>query len=293
MPADRIDIDVSLVRRLVDGQFPQWTALSIEPCDPMGWDNYTYRLGDDMKIRMPSAARYAAQTEKEHRWLPKLAPRLPLPIPAPLVIGEPADRYPWPWSISRWIEGDTATLANIDDLSQFATDLAQFLVALQQIDSTDGPPAGTHNFFRGEPLTVYDAQTKQAIDALGDRIDVDAASAVWEAALKSTWTGPPVWVHGDVSPGNLLVIDGRLSAVIDFGSSGVGDPACDLAIAWTLFAADSREAFRAAMGVDDGTWMRGCGWALWKALITLAGDPVEANGAFDIITGILTHSPLS
>jgi len=134
MPADRIDIDVSLVRRLVTDQFPRWADLPITPADPMGWDNYTYRLGSDMKVRLPSAARYASQTEKEHRWLPKLAPRLPLPIPAPLVIGEPADRYPWPWSISRWIEGDTATLANIDDLSQFATDLAQFLVALQQID---------------------------------------------------------------------------------------------------------------------------------------------------------------
>jgi aminoglycoside phosphotransferase (APT) family kinase protein len=188
-------------------------------------------------------------------------------------MGQPAAGYPWHWSIYRWLDGEIATSERIADLPQFARDLAQFLVALYQIDPTGGPPPGPHNFFRGGSLTVYDGETRQAIAALDGAIDTGAATAVWEAALAATWRDPPVWVHGDVAAGNLLVENGRLSAVIDFGSSGVGDPACDLAIAWTLFAGESRETFRAALPVDDATWARGRGWTLWKALITLAALP--------------------
>jgi len=295
MPDDRIDINISLVRKLVDSQFPQWVDLPITAAEPMGWDNYTYRLGTDMKVRLPSASRYAMQVEKEHRWLPKLASFLPLPIPAPAAVGKPAYGYPWPWSISRWIDGDVAGLDRIADLSEFAVDLAQFLNALQAVDATNGPPAGPQNFYRGGPLTVYDAETRRAIDALGDRIDTVAMIALWDAALQSTWTGPPVWVHGDVSAGNLLVKDGRLSAVIDFGSSGVGDPACDLAIAWTRLSTESREAFRAALNADDGLWIRGCAWALWKALITVdtAAHPPGARSPKEVIDEIVARGPLS
>ena len=298
MHSERIDIDVSLVRRLVEAQFPQWAGLPITPAEPMGWDNYTYRLGNDMKVRLPSAARYAAQVEKEHRWLPRLAQLLPLPIPTPLAIGNATDEYPWPWSISHWIDGDSASTGHIDDLSQFAVDLAQFLNALQDIDATGGPQAGQHNFFRGGPLTVYDAEVRNAVAVLEGKIDDSGVMAVWENALEATWTGVmAVWVHGDVSPGNLLVKEGQLSAVIDFGGLGVGDPACDLAIAWTFFSGNSRDLFRKVLQVDSSTWTRGCGWALWKALISAAGsssvDSAEANRHFSVIDDILANGPLS
>ncbi|SFP91456.1 Predicted kinase, aminoglycoside phosphotransferase (APT) family [Mesorhizobium sp. NFR06] len=270
-------IDTDLVRRLVDAQFPKWRDLPVGPVAFSGWDNRTFHLGDAMTVRLPSAAPYSLQVEKEQRWLPKLAPLLPLPIPTPLAMGEPAEGYPWHWSVYRWIEGDTAKTGRIDDLDAFAVSLADFLVALRGIDPTGGPGPGQHNFHRGGPLTVYDSEARQAIAALEGRIDTQAAAAVWEAALAATWHGSPVWFHGDVASGNLLVKDGDLSAVIDFGTSGVGDPSCDLAITWTFFEGASREAFRARIAVDATAWARGRGWALWKALITVAGH--DANQA--------------
>ena len=294
MRIDETNIDVALVRGLLAAQFPQWADLPITPAVPQGWDNRTFRLGKCMTARLPSAERYAAQVEKEHRWLPRLAPHLPLPIPVPLARGAPAGAYPWPWSVYRWIEGETATAGRIADPHRFAAALARFLTALQRIDPTNGPPPGPHNFFRGGPLKVYDAETRQAITALEDEIDTGAVTAVWEAALASTWHGPPVWVHGDIAAGNLLVEDGRLSAVLDFGTSGVGDPSCDLAIAWTLFGDESREAFRAALGLDGATWARGRGWTLWKALITLAGQKdaktPEAREAGRVIDEVLAEN---
>jgi len=270
MHAGEVIIDAALVKRLLAAQFPRWADLPITPVMPQGWDNRTFRLGEHMTMRLPSAERYAAQVEKEHRWLPRLTPHLPLPIPVPLARGVPADGYPWPWSVYRWIKGETATVELIADQRRFATALARFLTALQRIDPTDGPSPGPHNFFRGGPLRIYDAETRQAIIMLDGDIDTGAATAVWEAALAATWHGPPVWVHGDVATGNLLVEDGRLSAVIDFGTSGVGDPSCDLSISWTLFEGEARDAFRASLELDDATWARGRGWTLWKALITLA-----------------------
>ena len=268
--AGEVHIDTALIKRLLAAQFPHWADLPVSPTVPQGWDNRTFRLGERMTVRLPSAERYVAQVEKEHRWLPRLAPHLPLPIPVPLGRGVPADGYPWPWSIYRWIEGETATIGRIADPHRFATGLARFLVALQRVDPTDGPPPGPHNFFRGGSLMIYNAETRQAITALEGEIDTGAATAVWEAALAATWHGQPVWFHGDVAWGNLLVEEGRLSAVIDFGTSGVGDPSCDLAISWTLFGGESREAFRAVLQPDDATWARGRGWTLWKALIMLA-----------------------
>ncbi|MDX8524668.1 aminoglycoside phosphotransferase family protein [Mesorhizobium sp. MSK_1335] len=270
-------IDTGLVRRLVDAQFPQWRDLPVSPVVFGGWDNRTFHLGDDMTVRLPSAARYSLQVEKEHRWLPKLAPLLPLPIPTPLAMGEPAEGYRWHWSVYRWIEGDTAKSVRVADLGVFAVALADFLVALRGIDPAGGPGPGLHNFHRGGPLSVYDGEARQAIAALDGRIDAQAATAVWDAALAATWHGSPVWFHGDVASGNLLVEDRRLSAVIDFGTSGVGDPSCDLAISWTFLEGESREAFRTRIAVDDATWARGRGWTLWKALITVAGH--DANQA--------------
>ncbi len=271
-PSERVGIDEALVGRLIAAQFPGWTDLPVTRL-AAGHDNRSFRLGETMIARLPSHERYAAQAEKEQRWLPYLAARLPLPIPTPLVIGAPGERYPWRWQVLRWIEGDTAAAAPVADLTRFALDLAGFLAALQRIDATGGPAAGPHSFWRGGSLATYDAETRAAIAALGERIDAAAATAMWEAALAATWNGPPVWVHGDVAPGNLLVRGGRLAAVIDFGCSAVGDPACDLVIAWTYLDAPARAAFRDALPLDDATWTRAAGWALWKALIVLAHGP--------------------
>jgi aminoglycoside phosphotransferase (APT) family kinase protein len=290
-PATKVDINASLVGQLVTAQFPQWADLPIRPVKLDGWDNRTFRLGEDMSVRLPSAERYSAQVEKEQRWLPRLAPDLPLPIRVPLAMGVPANGYPWHWSVYQWLEGENATSERIDDLHRFATMLGRFLSALQQIEPAGGPPPGQHNFFRGGPLATYDGETRDAIASLHGKIDTDAVTAVWESALKATWHGTPVWLHGDVSAENLLVRGGRLRAVIDFGSSAVGDPASDLTIAWTLFSEESREAFRAALPVDRATWARGRGWALWKGLITLAEhidtDPSEAGNARRAIDEIL------
>jgi aminoglycoside phosphotransferase (APT) family kinase protein len=268
-----VDINTALVRELISTQFPQWADLPIRPVQFDGWDNRTFHLGDGMTVRLPSGEAYAAQVEKEQRWLPRLAPQLPLSIPVPLATGVPGSGYPWPWSVYRWLDGETAMNGRIADLTEFATTLAHFLTALQRIDPTGGPPPGPHNFYRGGPLTVYEGEARQAIAALNGKIDTGAATEVLDAALASSWQGAPVWFHGDIAAGNLLVRNGRLSAIIDFGTSGVGDPACDLAIAWTLFEGESREAFRSALLLDHATWARGRGWTLWKALIVYAGLP--------------------
>ena len=278
MDFDKQLIDETLVRRLVATQFPQWKNLAVRAVARSGWDNRTFHLGEEMLVRLPSAARYAGQVEKEHIWLPRLAPSLPRSIPTPQAMGEPAEGYPWKWSVYRWLEGETAASARIGDLREFATSLAGFLVAFQRCDSTGGPLAGAENFHRGGSLSVYDAETRQAIAALKGRIDTDAATELWEEALATSWQGAPKWVHGDVSAGNLLVRDGRLSAVIDFGQLGVGDPACDLAIAWTMFAGDGRLAFRSLLPLDAGTWTRGRAWTLWKALL-VASDLTNTNAA--------------
>jgi aminoglycoside phosphotransferase (APT) family kinase protein len=287
------EINASLVRRLIAAQFPGWADLPVRPVEFDGWDNRTFRLGDGLAVRMPSAAMYVLQVEKEQRWLPRLAPLLPLPIPTPVAMGNPSEDYPWPWSIYRWIEGEIAATAPGVDRVRFARSLAQFLNALRRVDATGGPPPGPHNFYRGGRLSIYDGETRRALAGLAGKIDTVAAAAVWDAALKADWRGPAVWLHGDMSATNLLVKNGRLSSVIDFGSSGVGDPACDTTIAWTYLSGKSREVFRAALAQDDATWARGRGWALWKALIVYAGHcqthPHEARKARQIIDAVLAE----
>jgi aminoglycoside phosphotransferase (APT) family kinase protein len=270
---DRPPIAVGLVRRLVAAQFPQWADLPIRPVAASGWDNRTFHLGDAMSVRLPSAAPYALAVEKEHRWLPTLAPQLPLPIPVPLAKGQPGEGYPHPWSVYRWLDGEPASIAGIGNATEFGTAVAGFLTALRRVDATGGPLPGQHNWFRGGPLRTYDGQTRRAIEALDDRICGATATRIWHTALQASDDRPPVWFHGDVAPGNLLVKDGALVAVIDFGTSGIGDPSCDLAIAWTTLSGASREAFRTGLAADPATWARGRGWALWKALITYANAP--------------------
>ncbi|BCZ96330.1 aminoglycoside phosphotransferase family protein [Legionella pneumophila serogroup 1] len=264
-------IDEKLVCRLIASQFPHYSNLPVKPVAVGGWDNRTFHLGKDMLVRLPSAEQYELQVEKEQQWLPQLASLLPVPIPTPLAKGMPGEGYPWKWSIYRWLEGETIVSANLSNLNEIAKDLATFLTAFHQIDSSGGPKPGMHSFYRGGDLKIYDPETRQAIDYLKGKIDTDHATEIWETALNTSWQGTPVWVHGDISAGNLLVKNGKLCAVIDFGQLSVGDPACDLAITWTLFAGDSRKIFREMLALDKGTWFRGQAWALWKALIVAAG----------------------
>jgi aminoglycoside phosphotransferase (APT) family kinase protein len=268
---DRSSIDLPLARRLVDSQFPLWSDLPITEVEADGWDNRTFRLGRELTVRLPSGDWYAKQVEKEQRWLPVLALELPLPIPSPVALGAPDAGFPYPWSVYGWLEGELASKAPIDDLGAFATTLAGFLNALGRIDATDGPRPGEHNFFRGGPLATYEEEALQALETLGDEVPRDEVNRAWEDAMTTSWERAPVWLHGDVASGNLLVRDGRLAAVLDFGSSGVGDPACDVVIAFTFLSGASRDRFRAALDVDADTWSRGRGWGLWKALISLVG----------------------
>lgn len=270
MHVDELDIDVALVRRLLTGQFPGWADLPVEAVDSAGTDNAMYRLGDTMAVRLPRIHWATGQVAKEHEWLPRLAPQLPLAIPGPLGKGEPAKGYPWSWSIYTWLDGENATAAHVRDEAEMATDLAGFIAALQHVDGTGGPAPCAENFFRGAPLASRDAQTRAALDALRGVIDVDAAARAWAVARDAPeWTGSSVWIHGDLQAGNLLAVDGRLSAVIDFGGLGVGDPACDVMVAWSLFSSEARPIFRRALHVDDATWARGRGWALSTALVGL------------------------
>ena len=270
MHADEVDVDASLVHRLLAAQFPQWTGVPIEPVHSAGTDNALYRLGGDMVVRLPRILGATGQAEKERQWLPRLAPLLPLPIPVPLAKGMPAEGYPWPWSVYRWLEGETATIERVADPRQAATDLGRFVAAMQRIDPAGGPPPGAHNSWRGVPLGRRDAETRVAIEALRGTLDAEAVTAAWEAALQApAWHGPAVWLHGDLNAANLLVQDGRLNAVIDFGCLGVGDPACDLMAAWTYLSAETRDVFHAALPADDATWVRGRGWALSFGLIAL------------------------
>jgi len=290
MHAAEIAIDAALVRRLLVAQFPQWAELPLTPAEPQGWDNRTFRLGIDLCVRLPSAIGYTPQIEKEHRWLPCLASRLPLPIPTPIALGQPGEGYPWRWSIYRWLAGETSAAAHIADRVAFAQDLAHFLAGLQSIGASTGPQPGLHSAYRGGPLAFYEAEARRAIVALQDLIDAETVTRVLDAALATRWGHPPVWFHGDVAANNLLVRAGRLCAVIDFGCAGVGDPACDLVIAWTFFEGESRAAFRAALQHDDATWARARGWALWKALILLdkdRGDPHKSAELGRIIGAIL------
>ena len=270
MHADEVDTDVSLVGRLLAAQFPRWADLPIKPFPSAGTDNALYRLGDDMAVRLPRIHWATGQVDKEHRWLPRLAPLLPLAIPVPLAKGTPGEGYPWHWSVYRWLDGENATIERITDPGQAATELARFVAALQRIDATGGPPPDAHNSFRGEPLARRDAATRAAIVSLAGTLDGDAVTAAWDAALQApVWHGPPVWIHGDLQSGNLLSVQGRLNAVIDFGCLGVGDPASDLMVAWNLLSAETRDVFRAALPVDEATWARGRGWALSVGLIAL------------------------
>jgi aminoglycoside phosphotransferase (APT) family kinase protein len=270
MHADEVVAEPPLVARLVSAQFPEWSSLRLSRLESSGTDNVMYRLGGELAVRLPRLPSAALQVEKEQRWLPHLAGALPLEIPSPVAGGEPGFGYPWRWSVYRWIPGVEATVQPPHDLTLAAHDLGRFVAALHAIDPAGGPSPGPHNSFRGEPLVRRDSATREAIAELAGVIDADTAASAWEAALAApTRENGPVWVHGDLTPANLLIQDDALSAVIDFGCLGVGDPAADAPAAWSVFTAATRGAFRAAARFDDATWARGRGWALSFGLIAL------------------------
>ena len=294
MAANIVQIDTALVRALVSEQFPLWANEPVNPVPRSGWDNRTFRLGTDLLVRMPSAAEYAAQVLREQPSLDYLGPRLPLETPTPVAMGRPGHGYPWPWSVYRWISGETAADAPPTNNDQFATDLADFLNALRSVGGDTGPPPGTENFYRGAGLVTYDKQFRKSQTRLHGQINTATALQIWDAALATEWMGDPVWVHGDIALGNLLLRAGRLAAVIDFGQVCVGDPACDYAIAWTYFRGRERETFRKRLAVDAQTWQRGSAWALWKASIIVAGltetNAIEAVSARQTIEEVLADA---
>jgi aminoglycoside phosphotransferase (APT) family kinase protein len=255
-----------VARRLVADQMPEWADLPVRTVARQGNDNRTFRLGDELAVRLPSHERYVAGVAKEDHALPLIAGHVSVRVPEPVATGTPTHYFPHPWSVRRWTDGEHPDLDATLDRRRFAADLGGFLRELREVPTDGGPVAGLHSFYRGCHVSVYGDQVQESLARLGDAVDADACRAVWDRAVRTVWTGPSVWFHGDVAAGNLLTSDGSLSAVIDFGTCGVGDPACDLVVAWTFLETDERAVFREAAGLDDDAWDRGRGWALWKAV---------------------------
>lgn len=292
MHADELDIDATLVHRLLSAQFPLWATLPLTPVSSSGTDHALYRLGEERVVRLPRIHWATGQVEQERRWLPRLAPHLPLAVPEQLAMGEPGEGYPWRWAVYRWLEGVNAVHSPHVDTIETAVALARFISALQAADPTGGPAADATSGGRGAPLAARDAETRWAIAESSNLVDANAVVAAWQDALSApAYDGPPVWIHGDLEPGNLLMRDGRLSAVIDFCCLCLGDPACDLIPAWSVFTGEARAAFRAALDVGDAAWARGKGWALSTAIIALPyyvdTNPVLAAGARRKIEAVL------
>jgi len=284
------DIDVPLVRRLIAEQFPQWAGLPVERLESSGTENAMFRLGADLVVRLPRHPGAVDDVRHEQRWLPRLGPRLPFATPEPLALGGPGTGFVWPWSVYRWLQGGNPVVGALTEPELLAKDLAAFIGALRRIDPDGGPPG-----YRGAPLADRDEEMRAAVAQLDGRVDTAAVTARWEEALRAPeYAGPPVWAHGDLMAGNLLVTGGRLAGVIDFGTVGVGDPAVDLITAWCLLPAAARGLFREAVDVDEAEWARGRGWALSIAVIALpyywhTNPPVAAN-ARHVIGEILAEA---
>ncbi|WP_051858169.1 aminoglycoside phosphotransferase family protein [Streptomyces cellulosae] len=290
MREGEVDIDDTLVERLIAGQFPRWAGLPVRRLESSGTENAVFRLGTDLVVRLPRHPGAVTDVEHEQRWLPRLGPRLPFASPEPLGLGGPGAGFTWPWSVYRWLDGRNPVVGGLEEPGLLAKDLAAFVGALRRVDPVGGP-AGC----RGVPPATRDEEMRAAIAALAGRADTDALTARWEEALRlPEYSGPPMWAHGDLMPGNLLVTGGRLSAVIDFATVGVGDPAVDLIAAWNLLPAHARGTFRDAVGADEAEWARGRGWALSIAVIALPyywdTNPPVAENSRHVIGEILAEA---
>jgi aminoglycoside phosphotransferase (APT) family kinase protein len=259
--ADEVPIYGPLVRSLIADQFPHWGQLPLERIASTGTDNAIFRLGPKMGVRLPRIEWAVQQVDRELEWLPLLGPLLPAAVPTPLAKGEPGRSYPFPWLVYRWLDGEDPQRCQVPDSKRFGQDLAAFITALESVETTGGPPAGQ----RGQSQLRVDRVTQAAIRGLGT--DGKRAMNVWRSALDAQpWPGPPVWVHGDLLPGNVLVHDGRLAGIVDWSGAGVGDPACDGMLAWSL-PPEARAAFRAALNFDAETWTRARGWVVQQAVL--------------------------
>lgn len=290
MHEDEVEIDAALVRRMIARQFPAWASLPARRLASSGTENAMFRLGTELVVRLPRRPSAVADVAHERRWLPRLGPQLPVATPEPVGLGEPDEDFPWPWSVYRWLDGRNPVAGAVESPERLAEELGVFVAALRRTDVQDGPSAQ-----RGAPLTTRDEPTRAALEQLTGRIDTDRVTSLWERALRAPeHGGAPAWMHGDLSPGNVLVSDGRLSAVIDFGCAGVGDPAVDLIVAWNLLPASARDTFRKTVGADDAEWARGRGWALSISLIQLPyywhTNPALAENSRHVIAEILAEA---
>lgn len=259
-----VPTDAELVRRLVASQFPHFGDLEVVAFPSTGTVNAIYRLGDDLYVRLPRHRRWVDDLQKELRWLTVLGPQLPFATPEPVAAGDPGCGFPFRWAIYRWLPGDVYTRERIDDETEAAADMASFVSTLRRIEVSDGPPSGRL------PLRQLDESTRWALASMSNEIDVVAATAAWDRSLQGAgWEGTPVWRHCDLLPTNLLVRKGRVYAVLDFGGVGVGDPAADVIVAWTMFGESGRLRFREELDVDDETWNRARGYALHQALLII------------------------
>ena len=287
-------IDHDLARRLVADSFPQWAHLAVTPVDHQGHDNRTFRLGDAMSLRLPSGEAYAAHIGAEYEWLPRLAPHLPVAVPLPLGLGNPSQDYPWNWLVNCWIQGASGERTMMVDGVTYAKDLASFLRALHSVDTRGGPVPSAVNFYRGGSLQVYANEALDGMRRVLHGSALQSAHAILRAALEAPFVAEPVWVHGDLVADNTIISEGRCCGVIDFGQLAIGDPACDLTIAWTFLNGEARSVFKELTGFDEGTWCRARGWALWKALIEMqvpdGRDTARAEQAKRVVGALISES---
>ncbi|MGA8113788.1 MAG: aminoglycoside phosphotransferase family protein [Actinocatenispora sp.] len=293
MHADQVDVPADTVARLVAEQFPQWRDRAVRAIVSHGTVNALFRLGDDVVLRFPlqpsldPALRDALVSEQDKAR--RIARHVPLPVPEPLGLGEPGDGYAGPWTAYRWIPGETASVEAIADADLFARDLARFVRDLHAIDTGGAVWAGGG---RGGPLRDEDQHLRAALAQSTHLVDTERVAQVWERCLDAgAHVGADVWIHGDLMPGNLLLRDGRLAAVIDLGTVCAGDPAVDLVVAWNLLPAGARDTYRRELGVDDVAWERGRGWAILQAICALPyyvdTNPVMARTARHTLTAAL------
>ena len=275
----KIEISILNVNNLIKEQFQEYSHLEIKPVETSGWDNKTFKLGESISIRLPSAECYINQVNKEQKWLPILKQHLSIPISEPIKMGLPSSDYPWNWSIYKWINGKSANIYNFNEncLNKIALELANFLNELHTIDISldlnNELTAGDHNFHRGGSLEFYNNEFINNITNLKNNnfdIDYEKINIIWQKAISSKWNNKSVFIHGDLSSGNIIIENNNLKGIIDFGQLGIGDPACDLVISWTFLDNESRKIFKLNLNnIDADTWIRAYGWCIWKSIITI------------------------